>query len=180
MKQENFDVQTESQLKALSEISTISETLKVELWLRGGWAIDFLLGKVTRLHDDIDIVTWIQNREQLEQALIKKGYKQVSVSEEFRNRQSDFQKGNIEITISYITYTETGDLIMNELPEWNWRVDSLSSRPYMLHGISLNTLHPKQLLEEKEVYEEIGRNPRLKDEESKKLLYQIISSLSRH
>ncbi|MFD1176501.1 nucleotidyltransferase domain-containing protein [Paenibacillus puldeungensis] len=42
--------------------------------MRGGWAIDFLLGKVTRPHDDIDLITWIQNREQLECALAEAGY----------------------------------------------------------------------------------------------------------
>lgn len=40
-----FDNQTESQLKLLSEISAICATIECRLWLRGGWAIDFLLGK---------------------------------------------------------------------------------------------------------------------------------------
>ncbi|MDI7742960.1 hypothetical protein QMK38_13235 [Lysinibacillus fusiformis] len=31
----------------------------MKFWLQGSRAIDFLLGKVTCLHDDIDLVTWI-------------------------------------------------------------------------------------------------------------------------
>lgn len=34
----------------MNEISAISEKLEIEFWLRGGWAIDFLLGKITRPH----------------------------------------------------------------------------------------------------------------------------------
>ncbi|GIO69848.1 hypothetical protein NYE48_23035 [Paenibacillus sp. FSL M7-1455] len=44
--------------------------------LRGGWAIDVLAGKITRPHDDIDLITWIRNREQLEFALAEAGYEQ--------------------------------------------------------------------------------------------------------
>lgn len=46
-----------SQLNILLEISEICLSLNFNLWLRGGWAIDFLLGKITRLHTDIDLVT---------------------------------------------------------------------------------------------------------------------------
>ncbi|MFJ8064642.1 nucleotidyltransferase domain-containing protein [Psychrobacillus sp. NPDC096426] len=178
MTQEIFNAQTESQLKILSEISVISEKLEIEFWLRGGWAIDFLLGKITRSHDDIDLVTWIQNRERLEDALAEAGYEHLSVRKQFRNRQTDFHKNNVEVTFSYITYSDKGQLIMNGLPEWIWRTDSLLSPSFMLHGISANVLNPKQLLEEKEVYEQIGRTTRLKDIESKKILHCIISDFS--
>nr|WP_246521336.1 MULTISPECIES: hypothetical protein [Ornithinibacillus] len=49
---------------------------------------------------------------------------------------------------------------------------------FQLHGISAKVLHPKQLLEEKETYEQIGRPYRQKDAESKKLLYRIISDFN--
>jgi len=171
----NLDGQTKSQLKVLNEISTLSEKIGIEFWLRGGWAIDFLLGKITRPHDDIDIITWIKNRERLEYELLKVGYELTPVKEEFRSRQSDFRKDHVEITFGYITYTEDGNLIMNGLPVWKWRSDSLLPQSFMLQGISAHILHPKQLLEEKEVYEQIGRTPRLKDAESKKILRRIIS-----
>ncbi|PEB50504.1 hypothetical protein CON65_19385 [Bacillus pseudomycoides] len=173
-----FDGQTESQLKVLNEISTLSETIGIEFWLRGGWAIDFLLGKITRPHDDIDLITWIKNRERLELELSKLGYEQASVKEQFRSRQSDFHKDNVEITFGYITHSENGSLIMNGLPEWKWRSDALLPQSFMLQGISAHVLNPKQLLEEKEVYEQIGRTPRLKDAESKKILRRIISALN--
>jgi len=178
MTQEIFDARTVSQLKVLSEISAISERLEIEFWLRGGWAIDFLLGKITRPHEDIDLVTWIQDRERLEIALTKAGYERNPVRKQFRNRQSDFHKDNVEVTVCYITHSINGSLIMNGLLEWKWRVDALLPQSFMLHGITANVLNPKQLLEEKEVYEQIGRKPRLKDIESKKILHHIISDFS--
>lgn len=173
-----FQTQTESQLNLLSEISAISATMEIDFWLRGGWAIDFILGKVTRLHDDIDLITWIQYRDQLESALVESGYEQVPVKEEFRGRQSDFQKDGVDITFCYITTSEDRSIIMNGLPEWVWRFDSLLPQRFMLNGISAYVLNPRQLLEEKEVYEQIGRIPRPKDVESKKVLHRIIAELN--
>ena len=174
MTNEIFDEQTDLQLKVLDEISKISETNGIEYWLRGGWAIDFLLGKVTRLHDDIDLITWIQYRAQLEEELIKAGYEKVPVKEEFRDRQSDFPKGIVDVTFVYIFRSDDGKLMLNGLPEWVWRSDSLLPNKYSLNQISTRALHPKQLLEEKEVYEQIGRRIREKDSESMKILHQII------
>ncbi|MBD2868900.1 nucleotidyl transferase AbiEii/AbiGii toxin family protein [Paenibacillus arenilitoris] len=171
---QNSDNQTESQLKVLGEISTICSLLRQNFWLRGGWAIDFLLGKVTRPHEDIDFVTWIQHREQLEQAFEEAGYERTPIKDQFRDRQSDFCKDNVEVTIGYITRANDGSLIMNGLPVWVWRADSLLPQSYMLNGISARVLNPRQLLEEKEVYEQIGRTPRPKDIESKKILHGII------
>lgn len=173
-----FGHQTESQLKLLSEISAICATIECRFWLRGGWAIDFLLGKVTRPHEDIDLITWIQNREQLELALVEAGYEQISVREQFRGRQSDFSKDGVDITFGYITNTHDGSIIMNGLPEWGWRQDSLLSKSFILNGISAHVLHPRQLLEEKEVYEQNGRVPRPKDEDSKNILHRIIAELN--
>lgn len=48
---------------------------------------------------------------------------------------------------------------------------------FLLNDISAKVLNPKQLLEEKEVYEQIGRKPREKDAESKKILRQIINGI---
>ncbi|MGV3467194.1 MAG: nucleotidyltransferase domain-containing protein [Heyndrickxia sp.] len=177
MANEDLDVQLKSQLKVLREISTIFKEIDAEFYLRGGWAIDFLLGEITRPHSDIDIVTWIIDREQLENALLTLGYEQIPVKEEFRNRQSDFRKDTVDVTFGYLTYNVDGSLIMNGLPEWVWRKDSLLPQEYPLHGVTAKVIHPKQLLEEKEIYEQIGRPYRQKDADSKEILRRIISDI---
>ncbi|WP_235318341.1 hypothetical protein [Planococcus sp. CAU13] len=92
----------------------------------------------------------------------------MPVKQLFQNRQSDFRKNEVEVTVCYITRSIDGNLILNGLPEWVWQHDSLLPDRYTLCGLSVMVLSPQQLLEEKEVYEQIGRTPRLKDIESKK------------
>lgn len=162
-------------MKVLGEIAGIFSSLRGDFWLRGGWAVDFLLGRVTRPHDDIDLVTWVQHREPLEQMLEKAGYVRMPVREPFSGRQSDFRRDSVDVTFSYITQRDDGSLILNGLPEWVWREDSLLPQCLTLNRISARVLNPRQLLEEKEVYEQIGRTPRPKDLASKHILQGLIA-----
>ncbi|MBV7411719.1 hypothetical protein KRX56_03045 [Dermabacteraceae bacterium TAE3-ERU27] len=43
------------QLGMISVVTEVAESLKSRAWLRGGWGMDFALGRVTRVHSDIDI-----------------------------------------------------------------------------------------------------------------------------
>lgn len=174
MTHKDVDQQSELQLRVLGEIRTICKMIEINFWLRGGWAIDFLLGKITRLHEDIDLITWVHHREHLEDELVKAGYQKVYLREEFRDRQSDFRKGNVELSFCYISCLKDGEIVLNGLPEWVWRENSLSLETYTLKGVSSRVLNPRQLLEEKEVYEGIGRPYRLMDDISKKMLTEII------
>ncbi|MDT9725269.1 hypothetical protein DUZ99_09820 [Xylanibacillus composti] len=75
-------------------------------------------------------------------------------------------------------HTNDGSIIMNDLPEWVWRDDSLLPQRHMLNGLSAHVLNLRQLLEGKEVYKQIGRKPRPKDEDSKNILHRIIAEFN--
>ena len=46
----------------------------ISVWLDGGWAIDALLGKQTRPHDDLDLVSRLEDSTRIEEALGERGY----------------------------------------------------------------------------------------------------------
>ena len=50
------------------------QTCDIPVWLDGGWAIDALLGKQTRPHDDLDVVARLDDSARIEQALGERGY----------------------------------------------------------------------------------------------------------
>lgn len=56
---------TKIQFDLISKIHNILRPAGIEFWLRGGWAVDFLLGHITRPHSDIDLVTWRRDASQL-------------------------------------------------------------------------------------------------------------------
>ncbi|PGS49378.1 nucleotidyltransferase domain-containing protein [Bacillus sp. AFS041924] len=164
----------EKQLNVLREINEICKARDIQIWLRGGWAIDFLLGQVTREHSDIDLVTLIQYRDAIEHALVSAGFKKIPVSQ----LQTDFLKNDIDVSFVFVIVSEEGKIIANGFPEWEWRKDALPLKNYILKGISISVLNPNQLLEEKKIYEKgTGRKLRPKDIESMKVIQRIIDSI---
>jgi hypothetical protein len=65
------------QLGLISEVVAIASEARVEVWLRGGWAMDFFLGDVTRDHVDIDWFAWTADAQVLQDALRRQGYQAV-------------------------------------------------------------------------------------------------------
>ena len=58
----------------LVELLDHLEAAGVETWLDGGWAVDALLGRQTRPHDDVDLVVRLEDAAGLERALGELGY----------------------------------------------------------------------------------------------------------
>lgn len=50
------------------------ERQDIPVWLDGGWAVDALLGTQTRAHDDLDIVSRIEDNGRIVGALGERGY----------------------------------------------------------------------------------------------------------
>lgn len=51
--------------------------LGVKVWLDGGWAVDALLEKQTRSHEDVDIVVQEKDVPKLREFLVENGYKDI-------------------------------------------------------------------------------------------------------
>ena len=56
------------------EIINALEGAGVEVWLDGGWAVDGLIGKETRRHEDLDVVVALNQTEAIKRALGEKGF----------------------------------------------------------------------------------------------------------
>ena len=62
------------QLDLLRQVDALLRPVDIKFWLRGGWAIDFLLGRLTRSHSDIDIVAWEETASQLRHCFEEAGF----------------------------------------------------------------------------------------------------------
>jgi len=161
-----------TQLQVLAELNSIFASLKVGFWLRGGWALDFLLGGLTRAHADIDLVSWARQRTRIQRRLLANGFAHLR---DFP-AQSDFCKLGADLSIVYVTRTKQG-VITPGIPEWRWHPGALTRRPLTLEGLSIRVLSPYQLLDEKLTYGQgPGRPPpRPKDLISVQLLRKLLA-----
>jgi hypothetical protein len=166
-----MDQRTVTQLTILRHLQTLFSEARIRWWLRGGWAIDFILGRVTRRHADIDIVVWARQRSRVRRFLEEAGFTMVR---EWPT-QADFEAQGECVSVLYLTRAANGRIITDGIPVWEWPAASLGSRPRGLEGILARVVGPRQLLWEKESTERgTGRPLRPKDLVSMETLREII------
>ncbi len=166
-----MDADTRAQLKLISEIADLFRRAKIRFWLRGGWALDFLIGEVTRTHSDIDLVTWRRHAGRIRRMLQASGYDIATVTNQ---AAIHFAKNGQDVGIAFIKKDEQGRFVTPGREFWPWPPfpDALKT----LNGIACRTMSAAALLEEKENYEKYsGRTLRPKDQESIRTLRSLRS-----
>ncbi|MEW2254462.1 aminoglycoside adenylyltransferase [Streptomyces sp. NPDC047869] len=68
---------SERQLALIAEVLAATRGSGPALWLRGGWAMDFFLGEVTRDHGDVDWFAWARDAAALTRTLTRLGHRPV-------------------------------------------------------------------------------------------------------
>lgn len=161
--------ENQATLSALHEISALLHTNHIRFWLRGGWALDFLLGRETRPHGDLDLVVWQRHRHKLRPLLEAAGY---AFKDRGLKAQLDFVKGSAKVSMVLLERQKNGDITPAGVPEWRW-LPYLLGPERRLYGLSCRTLIPEQLIHEKLTYEGVAPL-RPKDHESLRLLRDLV------
>jgi hypothetical protein len=164
------------QLKLIEEFAALASGEGVECWLRGGWALDFLLGRITRPHRDIDLFIWAADAPRLLGVLRQHGYEEVGgpPPEEQRN----LFKAEEEFHVTMLERNEFG--VVTAGGRW-------ADAPWpngMLHGpvgrigdVRCHVIKPEaQLWAKEEVPKALGHAPRGHDPTDIALLRQLIAA----
>ena len=103
----------------------VLENLNIEIWIDGGWGIDALLEKKTRLHDDLDIVIQEKDLKKLREYLKSQGFSEIKleIARPFNFVLAD-GKGN-EIDVHAIVLDEKGNGVYG--PKENGQMYSASA-----------------------------------------------------
>jgi hypothetical protein len=136
----------DAQLVAIGRLCAALSAARVRFWLRGGWAVDFLTGAITRTHADVDAVAWRRHRTRVKRALTAAGFDVVRETE----TQIDFRKDGVDVTFVFLTRAGDGRIATHAIPEWTWRPDALPLGWRELDGVACRVVSARQLLEEKE------------------------------
>jgi hypothetical protein len=139
-----------SHLDLIHEILLIAEP-DCELWLRGGWAVDFFVGDITRDHVDIDFFAWHDSAATLTQRLIARGFDVVPGPPVAQQR--DFAKNGIDVSFALVARNEKGDVIVAGGP-WagaEWPGGMLDGPTCTLHGVTCRVISPQAQIEIKEM-----------------------------
>lgn len=95
-----MDDLTREQLAAITELLDAADELNVRAWLRGGWAMDFFLGHVTRDHSDIDWFALVDDVPRLRGQLLRLGFTDVTAADP--EQQIDLRRGRVDHGIAIV------------------------------------------------------------------------------
>ncbi|MFD3806820.1 nucleotidyltransferase domain-containing protein [Streptomyces sp. NPDC058611] len=101
---------SEHQLRQIAEVLGTARGLRVPLWLRGGWAVDFFLGTVTRDHGDIDWFARADDAGILAEGLLRLGYRPVPGPPP--ELQLDFAKDGLESSFTLLARDAAGRVVV--------------------------------------------------------------------
>ncbi len=93
------DLQT-AQLRVINTVDELARSFEGQAWLRGGWAMDFCLGRVTRPHTDVDVYTDEACHRQTVATLIADGW---DLDDRLPiDRQADLSRDGVDLSLNPI------------------------------------------------------------------------------
>jgi len=85
------------------------DALGIKIWIDGGWGVDALLGKQTRLHEDLDIALQQKDVPKLCELLEAEGYREVK-----RDNQWNFVLGDDKgrkVDLHAVVFHDLGNIV---------------------------------------------------------------------
>lgn len=109
-----MDGLAQRQLESVDEVVEAAGAAGIEVWLRGGWAMDFHLGRVTRPHVDVDWYCWRADAEHLAASLTGRGWRpDPRMPAEV---QLDLFRGDVEGSFAYLARDASGQVTVGAGP----------------------------------------------------------------
>jgi hypothetical protein len=144
-------LRTGRQLRLIADVLAARAECGVPVWLRGGWAMDFFLGEVTRDHRDIDWFAWSGDAERLGAELARRGFRPVAGLPP--EQQIDLVKDGEDLSFNLLRRDESGRVVVGGGP-WAgspWPQDLLEPHTGRIGNLSCPIIAPRAQIEIKQM-----------------------------
>jgi len=141
-----IEEQASLQLSALAEVSNSLQKARIDYWLFGGWAVDFYVESVTRLHDDVDLAVWLVDVPQITKLLLTNGWHHAPFDDE--DGGTGFERGGIRLELTYLIHGDDGRAyipLRSEAVVWPGQ-DALADDVGELRGVQSRLIGIESLL----------------------------------
>ena len=87
-------------LAALGSASGALDAADLEHWFFGGWAVDLWVGRLTRPHDDIDVLVWRHDEARVHEALGSAGWLHTPIPEDLVG--TNYARDGYELQLTFV------------------------------------------------------------------------------
>ncbi len=116
------------------------QSLGVQIWVDGGWAVDALLEKQSRPHKDLDIAIQWKDVPKLREVLNADGYKQIKEDSKWNFVLAD--DSGRELDVHAFIYDERGNIVDGIM----YPTESLAGNG-MIDGQNVRCISPKYMVD---------------------------------
>jgi hypothetical protein len=139
------------QLQIIRQVATLLQGVAIPHWLFGGWAIDFQLGEVTRIHDDIEFLIWQRDAPQIASILVQNQYEPYSGG--YLEEMSIFFKQAQKLEFDHLTQNAQGKVVVaGRWADWILPQRFFDAPPATLQDITCPVFSVEGLLAIKQGY----------------------------
>ena len=100
------DSTSDAALAAVGSVAGALEGAGLEHWFFGGWAVDLWVGRVTRDHDDIDVMVWRSDESRVHEALTEAGWLHTPTREDLVGTL--YARGGFELQPTFVVPSASG------------------------------------------------------------------------
>jgi len=97
-------------LTALGSASSALDGAELEHWFFGGWAVDLWVGRLTRSHDDIDVLVWRRDESRIDEALTAAGWVHMPSPEDVVG--TNYARGGYELQLTFSVAGADGGMVV--------------------------------------------------------------------
>lgn len=141
----------ERDLDIIAETAELLDAAEIKVWLWGGWAVDFLVGRVTRRHRDIDFLVDETVSPRVGACLAPHGYhRRIGVLEDERGLWPVFRRRRRDISFAPIRREPSGAIVTpGRFHDQPWVPGAFAASRQMLEGVSAFVVSAEALLQAK-------------------------------
>jgi hypothetical protein len=137
----------DAHLAAIGRLDAMFHRKAIEYWLFGGWGVDFHAGRVTRLHNDIDVAIWKTNAEHAVSALVEEGWSPAGGHEEDGFRT--FTRDGVDVDVAFVERARRGSDTRPKSGRGEWPDASFGRDVLTLAGTRAHVVSAASLLADK-------------------------------
>jgi hypothetical protein len=100
------DSTSDAALAAVASAAGALEGAGLEHWFFGGWAVDLWVGRVTRDHDDIDVMVWRSDESRVHEALTEAEWRHTPTPEDLVG--TVYARDGFELQLTFVVPGASG------------------------------------------------------------------------